>query len=94
VLTTALTFAATILNGEAIQQLQMSTVISNHQHQQLREHHKISLTLLSGHKSSLHLGAFEEQLAFRSCIQLHLLHAENFEQAVRCKKQRKLLTRI
>ena len=56
----------------------MSTVISNHQPQQLREHHKISLTLLSGHKSSLHLGAFEEQLAFRSCIQLQLLRAEKF----------------
>ncbi len=54
----------------------MSTVISNHQPQQLREHHNISLTLLSGHKSSLHLGAFEEQLAFRSCMQLPLLRAE------------------
>lgn len=54
-------------------QLQMSTVISNHQPQQLRGHHNISL---SGHKSSLHLGAFEEQLAFRSCMQLPLLRAE------------------
>ncbi len=43
-------------------QLQMSTVISNHQHQQLREHHNISLTLatlLSAFKSSLHLDASE-----------------------------------
>ena len=54
----------------------MSTVISNHQPQQLREQHNISLTLLSGHKSSLHLGAFQEQLAFRSCMQLPLLRAE------------------
>lgn len=90
-LTMVLTFAALTLNGFNIQccshselQLQTSTVISNHHHQQLHEHHNMNLMLAlpwSACKSSLH--------TVGNCCKLKTL-----EQAIWWKEQRSKLTRI